>query len=200
MKIQKFAFLAALAVSCGLAQAASFQNSTGLVAPTSVENFDGSVIANATAAASLFAGLSFGPGSVLSTEYDGSFPNITGQHIANFSDSLGNCCNNATYIDFSSTVSGAAFNFVSNTQGFIFSAYLAGNLVESATFSTDLSGQFVGFYGISFDRITIVGDSTYNNAYLLDNLQIAAVPEPTTYAMLLAGLGMLGFVARRKQA
>lgn len=30
--------------------------------------------------------------------------------------------------------------------------------------------------------------------------QTAAVPEPSTYAMLLAGLGMLGFTARRRQA
>lgn len=29
---------------------------------------------------------------------------------------------------------------------------------------------------------------------------IAAVPEPSTYAMLLAGLGMIGFVARRRRA
>lgn len=28
---------------------------------------------------------------------------------------------------------------------------------------------------------------------------ISAVPEPTTYAMLLVGLGLLGFTARRKQ-
>ena len=30
--------------------------------------------------------------------------------------------------------------------------------------------------------------------------QIAAVPEPETFAMLMAGLGLMGFVARRKQA
>ncbi|HEX5126813.1 MAG TPA: FxDxF family PEP-CTERM protein [Rhodocyclaceae bacterium] len=27
---------------------------------------------------------------------------------------------------------------------------------------------------------------------------IAAVPEPQTYAMLLAGLGLIGFIARRR--
>jgi hypothetical protein len=29
---------------------------------------------------------------------------------------------------------------------------------------------------------------------------IAAVPEPETYAMMLAGLGALGFVGRRRKA
>jgi hypothetical protein len=29
---------------------------------------------------------------------------------------------------------------------------------------------------------------------------IAAIPEPETYALMLAGLGLLGFVARRRRA
>jgi hypothetical protein len=32
----------------------------------------------------------------------------------------------------------------------------------------------------------------------VDNLVLAAVPEPSTYAMLLAGLGLVGFMARRR--
>lgn len=35
---------------------------------------------------------------------------------------------------------------------------------------------------------------------LVFQTQVAAVPEPETYAMLLAGLGLLGFAARRKKA
>jgi hypothetical protein len=33
----------------------------------------------------------------------------------------------------------------------------------------------------------------YNGA-----ISVAAVPEPETYAMLLAGLGVMGFIARRR--
>jgi len=42
--------------------------------------------------------------------------------------------------------------------------------------------------------------SGYSGA-VIDNVSVtAAVPEPETYAMLLAGLGMVGFIARRKRS
>ena len=38
------------------------------------------------------------------------------------------------------------------------------------------------------------------NGLLLDDVRVAvAIPEPQTYALLLAGLGLLGFAARRKK-
>lgn len=40
---------------------------------------------------------------------------------------------------------------------------------------------------------------SFEGAVYWDNLVYAPVPEPETYAMLLAGLGLLGFAARRKQ-
>ena len=36
--------------------------------------------------------------------------------------------------------------------------------------------------------------------FAMDNLSVNAVPEPETYAMLLAGLGVMGAVARRRKA
>ena len=55
----------------------------------------------------------------------------------------------------------------------------------------DNAGQY-------FDRVRF--NSTLN-AFETDNHAFAAIPEPETYAMLLAGLGLMGFVAhRRKQA
>lgn len=38
-----------------------------------------------------------------------------------------------------------------------------------------------------------------NIGALLDNVVVTSVPEPTTYAMLLAGLGLMGAVARRRR-
>ena len=33
----------------------------------------------------------------------------------------------------------------------------------------------------------------------LDNVSVTAVPEPETYALFIAGLGLMGFVARRRK-
>jgi hypothetical protein len=49
----------------------------------------------------------------------------------------------------------------------------------------------------------ILANPTYNKTtaqiYAMDGLA-QAVPEPETYAMLLAGLGLTGFAARRRKA
>jgi hypothetical protein len=46
----------------------------------------------------------------------------------------------------------------------------------------------------------IDNQSTYNHAFVIDNLSVSAVPEPETYAMMLAGLGLMGFMGRRRKA
>lgn len=43
-----------------------------------------------------------------------------------------------------------------------------------------------------------IGDGNFTSFSSTDNL-VAAVPEPETYAMLMAGLGLMGFVARRRK-
>ena len=60
--------------------------------------------------------------------------------------------------------------------------------------STTVSNNiFSNEYGLSTFTLTSNGQLAYAAA-------IAPIPEPETYAMLLAGLGFMGFVARRKQA
>lgn len=44
------------------------------------------------------------------------------------------------------------------------------------------------------------GTDTFSFGGDLSNVSVSAVPEPATYAMFLAGLGLLGFARRAKQA
>jgi hypothetical protein len=44
-----------------------------------------------------------------------------------------------------------------------------------------------------------VGPGAFQNATILGSGNVQAIPEPETYALMLAGLGALGFVARRRR-
>lgn len=62
------------------------------------------------------------------------------------------------------------------------------------TWSLKSFGLTNGSYFIKVDgKVLGNGGGTYGS-----DLTISAVPEPETYGMLLAGLGLMGFVARRK--
>jgi hypothetical protein len=50
-------------------------------------------------------------------------------------------------------------------------------------------GGFSGYRGMTGDALGVQIDAT-----------VAAVPEPATLSMLLAGIGLMGFMARRRQA
>jgi hypothetical protein len=48
---------------------------------------------------------------------------------------------------------------------------------------------------ITFTDQTLAGQSSG----IIDNIAVALIPEPGTYALLLAGLGLMGFVASRRR-
>jgi hypothetical protein len=52
-----------------------------------------------------------------------------------------------------------------------------------------------GFYQLKVSGTTVGGQASYGG-----NIVATPVPEPETYAMLLAGLGVVGFLARRRQS
>lgn len=53
--------------------------------------------------------------------------------------------------------------------------------------------SFAGFTNLASVRWT--NTASYHQ---FDNINVAAVPEPETYALMLAGLGLIGFAARRR--
>lgn len=99
---------------------------------------------------------------------------------------------------------GAFINWAPNTGLASIAAYDSGhNLIESTniTFNTDRSnnsGEFVGFQ----ESISNISYFTFTGAYIgAANITVlaSAVSEPDTCATLLAGLGLMGFMVRRRK-
>jgi hypothetical protein len=65
-------------------------------------------------------------------------------------------------------------------------------------FSFDIRTYFPGPVSSTIHTITITGNSTGGQGFTGNVGILTAVPEPESYAMLLAGLGLMGGIARRR--
>jgi hypothetical protein len=61
------------------------------------------------------------------------------------------------------------------------------------------NGQYFNAFAGDAEQITRVVFRSTGNAFETDNHAVMAVPEPGSYALLLAGLGAMGFVAMRRK-
>lgn len=65
---------------------------------------------------------------------------------------------------------------------------------------TDVAHYDLTGFDNLFKFIVVFGDGSTQDRGYIDNFDLnSAIPEPSTYAMLLAGLGLMGFAGRKNQ-
>lgn len=99
---------------------------------------------------------------------------------------------------------GALFNYGRSYGDATIAAYDANHqLIESVVLNINLPGDSVNegvFYGFSESSASI-SYFVMSGAYIAaTGFTVLAVPEPSTYAMLLGGLALLGYTARRRRS
>ncbi len=132
----------------------------------------------------------------------GSFAGSTGKN--DFSFDLSNLTNNAeVYITLSSTfglgagfdITGATFDGKAFTSALNFSSTNSPIGFDNWYFkASDLSK---GVHHFTVTGLALGG--AFNGAVNITNAPLAPIPEPGTYALLLAGIGAVGLVARRRR-
>lgn len=202
---------ALLAVSALTAQAAVIVDRANVPGPKTVidfESFDGLIVSGSPltiGAATFSSGDQFTVGQYIADlNQNGVWG--AGNHFVSF-DKLGSMTLN---ISFAQATQGVAFDYSIYEEDAEGSAQLtaryfdsSNNLIKStkfifSAFGSDTYDKFQSFGYVSdsanISRMTLTGDGV-----VFDNLTFAAaVPEPESYAMLLAGLGLMAGVARRR--
>lgn len=107
--------------------------------------------------------------------------------------------NGAIYGNFLDTTgSHATWNTFSASGTFDQSAF--SRLIGAGPVNPDFSGGTLTRFGFAAGNESSGTLTQYYDNFSLTSPAIAPVPEPETYALLLAGLGLVGFAARRHKA
>lgn len=190
MRIKTLSVFTGLALSVLLssqsAQAAYAFDGSILPSPASVSYSFNSGSSAATLSFDLIGYLS------LDGNHDGGFEDfftlkVNGTDVFAGSFSLGGQGDNI-YVSTGST------SYVSNYVGGTFS-FAGGSLTVTLPVALN-----VGSNTLTFQYDSAIAQGTGDEGWGVKNITVTAVPEPETYALMLAGLGLLGFSARRKFA
>ena len=118
-----------------------------------------------------------------------------------------NGASNAQTLIFSSSINGFSLD-ASRTNGSVdgtitLQGFLGASLISTANVSLGAINTWstLGISG-TFDRVVYSGTGTGFHPFGIDNLNwnraVAAVPEPTSWAMLIVGFGLIGATMRRR--
>jgi hypothetical protein len=166
---------------------------------TTVLNFD--TLADGTVLSNEYAGVTFTGASVLSESgsLNPQFPPVSGENVAY--DYL----DGSITLNFSSAVHSIG-GYVTANEPITLSAYNGATLLGTTLLASANSTAFGTpntFLSLAFPTITSAvfsNGTSLGNSFTLDNVTIgAAVPEPTTWAMLMLGFGAVGAVLRSRR-
>jgi hypothetical protein len=105
-----------------------------------------------------------------------------------------------------STLTGAISSVVNGGQNIDFGTITLAGPAGSFSFAKILSDPFelwtisTGALSAGSYSLTLTGTNSPAIATYSGNIALAPVPEPEAYAMMLAGLGVIGFVAIRRRS
>lgn len=152
----------------------------------------------------------------ISPSFPSSYANLSGTVAGfTFSDARGTTVvGNETFTQGATNVDFLQLNTQSTTPivGFSVGGYTLANVrmfwiegqqtpgtIPDFLSDQSLPGVLPGFHGrLALDFVPTGNPSGPQSYVFYDGLSVAPVPEPETYAMLLAGLGLLGLTARRR--
>jgi len=100
-----------------------------------------------------------------------------------------------TQANFDTVVSGTGLTVASKVVEFPGATFFSINGSNSGW--QPIGSQSMVLVTDTFTPVQSLGDGQYKDAHNM--FQVTAVPEPETYAMMLAGLGVLGFMGRKRK-
>lgn len=221
MKVQicLFALLSSAAISSNAAVSGFSDHASWAAAasPTAMEDFDALPTGVVTSLASVgvtsmsgLNGLGSPVGQTITNEFALPFPMFTAgtlpsspNFISNDMSPSGGYATGSLTFNFSGpmTAIGAYVADGAPLGGFSIEIFDgSGSLGSISVSARTLPDSFIGIVStMSFTSAKFYAESS-GDSWGLDNLEVAAVPEPGTYALMLAGLGLIGAITRRRRA
>jgi hypothetical protein len=146
------------------------------------------------------------PRFAIDGDCDGDYNTRGHLHVTNYGTDF-----QSLRFDFSAPTAAFGFLFGASDSSWTLNAYAAnGTLLDTldiAPVYESNAGDYFGFKGLagaSYATLTQNFDGLYADGgvdyVLLDNVSVAAVPEPESLALLLAGLAPVAWAVRRRRA